>query len=267
MLRFKAPPPLSLYVHLPWCVRKCPYCDFNSWTMGEDPPLGRYVDALLLDLAAEAERAADRQLVSVFIGGGTPSVFSPARIGTVLEAVANRFSCVDDIEVTMEANPGTVESGDPTGYRAAGVNRLSLGAQSFSPSSLQALGRIHSVDDIRRSFGAAGASGRAADDRRRQRPRRSSVRRCLIAASRAAAGVVRTPSTTSRIDPRISDNDSPRPNRWPRLRLRDKPPVQVNTRSPIPARPRKVSASAPRATPRRVISCRPRVSRCSSPAS
>ena len=152
-------PPLSLYVHLPWCVRKCPYCDFNSWTMSDDPPLGRYVDALLLDLAAEAERAADRQLVSVFIGGGTPSVFSPARIGTVLEAVANRFSCVDDIEVTMEANPGTVESGDPTGYRAAGVNRLSLGAQSFSPSSLQALGRIHSVDDIRRSFGAARGAG------------------------------------------------------------------------------------------------------------
>jgi oxygen-independent coproporphyrinogen-3 oxidase len=151
--------PLSLYIHLPWCVRKCPYCDFNSWTMGEDAPLGRYVDALLLDLAAEAERAAGRELVSLFIGGGTPSVFSPAQIAAVLEAVASRFSRADDIEVTMEANPGTVESGDPAGYRAAGVNRLSLGAQSFSPSSLQALGRIHSVDDIRRSFDAARGAG------------------------------------------------------------------------------------------------------------
>mgnify|MGYP001108005764 CR=1 FL=1 len=151
--------PLSLYIHLPWCVRKCPYCDFNSWTMGEDAPLGRYVDALLLDLAAEAERAAGRELVSLFIGGGTPSVFSPAQIAAVLEAVASRFSRADDIEVTMEANPGTVESGDPAGYRAAGVNRLSLGAQSFSPSSLQALGRIHSVDDIRRSFDRARGAG------------------------------------------------------------------------------------------------------------
>jgi oxygen-independent coproporphyrinogen-3 oxidase len=127
--------------------------------MGEDAPLGRYVDALLLDLAAEAERAAGRELVSLFIGGGTPSVFSPAQIAAVLEAVASRFSRADDIEVTMEANPGTVESGDPAGYRAAGVNRLSLGAQSFSPSSLQALGRIHSVDDIRRSFDAARGAG------------------------------------------------------------------------------------------------------------
>ena len=151
--------PLSLYVHLPWCVRKCPYCDFNSWTMGEDAPLGRYIDALLLDLEAEAERAAGRELVSIFIGGGTPSVFSPAQIACVLEAVAKRFSRVADIEVTMEANPGTVECGDPAGYRAAGVNRLSLGAQSFSPSSLQALGRIHSVDDIRRSFDAARSAG------------------------------------------------------------------------------------------------------------
>lgn len=151
--------PLSLYVHLPWCVRKCPYCDFNSWTLGADAPLGRYVDALLLDLAAEAELAAGRELVSVFIGGGTPSVFSPAQIGTLLEAAAMRFSLARDIEVTMEANPGTVECGDPAGYRVAGVSRLSLGAQSFSPASLQALGRIHSVDDIRRSFAAARGAG------------------------------------------------------------------------------------------------------------
>ena len=151
--------PLSLYIHLPWCVRKCPYCDFNSWTMGEDAPLESYLDALLLDLAAEADRAAGRELVSIFIGGGTPSVFSPAQIASLLEAVASRFARADDIEITMEANPGTVECGDPAGYRAAGVNRLSLGAQSFSPSSLQALGRIHSVDDIQRSFDAARGAG------------------------------------------------------------------------------------------------------------
>jgi oxygen-independent coproporphyrinogen-3 oxidase len=152
-------PPLSLYVHLPWCVRKCPYCDFNSWTMGEDAPLGRYIEALLADLSAEAERAAGRELVSVFIGGGTPSVFSPARIGTLIGAIAGRFSLASDIEVTMEANPGTVECGDPAGYREAGVNRLSIGAQSFSLPSLQALGRIHSVDDIRRSFDTARNAG------------------------------------------------------------------------------------------------------------
>jgi oxygen-independent coproporphyrinogen-3 oxidase len=153
------PPPLALYVHLPWCVQKCPYCDFNSWTMGEEAPLDAYLQALLRDLALEADRAGPRELVSIFIGGGTPSVFSPGQIGAVLQAVDDRFTLGRDIEVTMEANPGTVESGDPAGYRTAGVNRLSLGAQSFSASSLAALGRIHSVDDIRRSFDAARAGG------------------------------------------------------------------------------------------------------------
>ena len=158
-LRQPEPPPLSLYVHLPWCVRKCPYCDFNSWAMSDDAPLDRYLDALLRDLAAESERAGDRELVSIFIGGGTPSVFSPAQIAALLEAVDERFALAGDIEVTMEANPGTVESGAPAGYRNAGVNRLSLGAQSFAPASLQALGRIHSVDDIRRSFDEARRGG------------------------------------------------------------------------------------------------------------
>jgi putative oxygen-independent coproporphyrinogen III oxidase len=152
-------PPLSLYVHLPYCVRKCPYCDFNSWTMGDDASLDRYLDALLGDLAGESERANGRELVSIFIGGGTPSVFSPSQIAALLEAVDDRFALAGDIEVTMEANPGTVESGDPEGYRNAGVNRLSLGAQSFSPASLAALGRIHSVDEIRRSFEAARRGG------------------------------------------------------------------------------------------------------------
>ena len=141
--------PLSLYVHLPWCVRKCPYCDFNSHTMGDDAPLERYVDTLLADLDLEAGRAGGRELVSVFLGGGTPSVFSPRQIGRLLDGVAGRFRLANDIEVTMEANPGTVECGDPAGYRKAGVNRLSIGAQSFSGDSLAALGRIHGVKDIR----------------------------------------------------------------------------------------------------------------------
>ena len=141
--------PLSLYVHLPWCVRKCPYCDFNSYTMGDDAPRDRYIEALLNDLDAEAQRAGNRELISVFLGGGTPSVFSPRQIGRLLDRVGRRFALAEDIEVTMEANPGTVECGDPAGYRKAGVSRLSVGAQSFSRTALRTLGRIHSVDDIR----------------------------------------------------------------------------------------------------------------------
>ena len=151
--------PLSLYVHLPWCVKKCPYCDFNSWSMAGDAPLDRYLEAMLADLALEARRAEGRPLLSIFIGGGTPSVFPPAAIGRLLDAVAARFTLAGDLEVTMEANPGTVECGDPAGYRAAGVNRLSIGAQSFSASSLEILGRIHSVDDIRRSVESARQAG------------------------------------------------------------------------------------------------------------
>ena len=152
-------PPLSLYVHLPWCVRKCPYCDFNSWTLGDDAPLDAYLDAVLLDLETEAQRAAGRELISVFIGGGTPSVFSAAQIATLLDAVAAHFRLSSTVEVTMEANPGTVECGDPAGYRRAGVNRLSLGAQSFSAPALQALGRIHTVADIGRAIGEARRGG------------------------------------------------------------------------------------------------------------
>ena len=152
-------PPLSLYVHLPWCVRKCPYCDFNSYTMGDDAPRERYLDALLTDLDVESQRANGRELISVFLGGGTPSIFSPQQIGRLLDGVGKRFALNGDIEVTMEANPGTVECGDPVGYRQAGVNRLSIGAQSFSPEALKALGRIHSVDDIKRAFGEAREAG------------------------------------------------------------------------------------------------------------
>ncbi len=152
-------PPLSLYVHLPWCVRKCPYCDFNSHAAGDSAPSARYVDALLADLDTEAERAASRPLISVFLGGGTPSLFSPSEIGSLIEGIAQRFTLADDIEITMEANPGTVECGDPKGYRQAGINRLSIGAQSFNAKSLAKLGRIHSVDDITRAVDAAHAAG------------------------------------------------------------------------------------------------------------
>jgi len=153
------PPPLSLYVHLPWCVRKCPYCDFNSYTAGDDAPREQYVSALLTDIDAEAERGVGRPLVSIFLGGGTPSFFTPAQIATVLGRIEDRFVLGADIEITMEANPGTVESGDPAGYRQAGVNRLSIGAQSFSAASLALLGRIHNVEDIERSVTEARAAG------------------------------------------------------------------------------------------------------------
>ena len=152
-------PPLSLYAHLPWCVRKCPYCDFNSYTAGDDAPRDQYVKALLADINVEADRASGRQLVSVFLGGGTPSFFTPAQIAEVLERIAKRFTLAPDIEITLEANPGTVECGDPAGYREAGVNRLSIGAQSFSTASLALLGRIHSVEDIERSVTEVRAAG------------------------------------------------------------------------------------------------------------
>ncbi len=151
--------PLSLYIHLPWCVRKCPYCDFNSYTAGDRAPRSRYLEALKTDLADEARRAGQRPLVSVFLGGGTPSLFTPDEIAGLLKAVREQYVLADDVEITMEANPGTVECGDPAGYRRAGVNRLSIGAQSFSPTSLAVLGRIHSVDDIGRAVHAATAAG------------------------------------------------------------------------------------------------------------
>jgi len=153
------PLPLSLYVHLPWCVRKCPYCDFNSHTAGANLERDRYIDALLVDLAIEARRADGRELVSIFMGGGTPSLFPPRDIARLLEGIASSFRLAADVEITMEANPGTVESGAPAGYRAAGINRLSIGAQSFSAERLAELGRIHSPQDIERSFDEAREAG------------------------------------------------------------------------------------------------------------
>ena len=152
-------PPLSLYVHLPWCVRKCPYCDFNSHTAGDDPPRRRYLDALLLDLEQESQRALGRRVETVFLGGGTPSLFTPDEIARLLEGVRHHLVLAEDAEITMEANPGTVDCGDPAGYREAGVNRLSIGGQSFNDELLKRLGRIHSSADVRQAVAAARAAG------------------------------------------------------------------------------------------------------------
>lgn len=148
-------PPLSLYVHLPWCLRKCPYCDFNSHTAGQDPPKGRYLEALIADLGAEAPAAAGRPVESVFFGGGTPSLFDAAEIAALLEAVARGLSLAPDAEITMEANPGALEHGRLAAYRRAGVNRLSLGAQSFDAATLLRLGRIHGPAEILAAFDEA----------------------------------------------------------------------------------------------------------------
>ncbi|MEX2125913.1 MAG: radical SAM family heme chaperone HemW [Woeseia sp.] len=141
-------PPLSLYVHLPWCVRKCPYCDFNSHTVGEATDKRRYLKALIADLRSEAGRAGGRVVETVFLGGGTPSFFSAAEIGELLAEIDAAFLLAENAEITLEANPGVVERDQLAAYRRAGINRLSLGAQSFSDQSLQRLGRIHGVSDI-----------------------------------------------------------------------------------------------------------------------
>ena len=140
-------PPLALYIHIPWCVRKCPYCDFNSHQLTGVFDAQRYVDALLADLDHELPRVADRELVSIFIGGGTPSLMPADAMERLLRGVNARLPSVPGAEVTLEANPGTLEAGRFAGYRAAGVNRLSIGAQSFDARSLQRLGRIHGPDE------------------------------------------------------------------------------------------------------------------------
>ena len=152
-------PPLSLYIHIPWCVRKCPYCDFNSHASPEALPEQDYTHALLRDLADELPLAAGRPLQSIFFGGGTPSLFSARAIGDILTGVNAAIDFAPDIEITLEANPGTAEQGRFSGYRAAGVNRLSLGVQSFQTEQLQALGRIHSGDEALRAVDMARRAG------------------------------------------------------------------------------------------------------------
>ena len=136
-------PPLALYVHIPWCVQKCPYCDFNSHAQKQAIPEAEYVSALLDDLSADLAFVAGRTLSSIFIGGGTPSLFSAQAIGQLLAGIQERIPFDDNIEITLEANPGTVEAGRFAGYQSAGVNRFSIGVQSFNPLHLQKLGRIH----------------------------------------------------------------------------------------------------------------------------
>lgn len=140
-------PPLSLYVHVPWCVRKCPYCDFNSHAQAGDLPENAYLQALLEDLDGELALVQGRQLQSIFIGGGTPSLMSAYFYQQLLPGIDKRIPFAQDIEITLEANPGTFEQARFGGFRAAGINRLSLGVQSFNDRSLQALGRIHSGRD------------------------------------------------------------------------------------------------------------------------
>jgi oxygen-independent coproporphyrinogen-3 oxidase len=152
-------PPLALYAHFPWCVQKCPYCDFNSHALRDELPEQRYVETLKRDLDAQSAAVANRSLVSVFLGGGTPSLFSPAAIGAFLDHARATLGFEPDIEVTMEANPGTIERGRFAEYRAAGVTRVSLGAQSFDDAQLKTLGRIHSAAETRRAAEELHAAG------------------------------------------------------------------------------------------------------------
>ena len=135
--------PLTLYIHLPWCVRKCPYCDFNSHALRDAVPEAAYVDALARDLDFAARHLDARPLQAIFFGGGTPSLFSPAAIGRILSHAEQRLGFAEDVEITLEANPGTLEHGRFRDYREAGVNRVSLGVQSFDDAKLKVLGRIH----------------------------------------------------------------------------------------------------------------------------
>ncbi len=144
-------PPLSLYIHIPWCVKKCPYCDFNSHQAPQRVPEADYVDALIADLRQDSGWTQGRRVESVFFGGGTPSLFAPASIGRILDGVAGIVPLAPGAEVTLETNPGTVEHGRFDAYRSAGINRVSLGVQSFDDGALARIGRIHGADEARRA--------------------------------------------------------------------------------------------------------------------
>ena len=160
-LTLAALPPLSLYVHLPWCIRKCPYCDFNSHALRGDLetlPQRRYVDALIVDLEAALPLVWGRRVHTIFLGGGTPSLFDPAEIGRLLAAVRARLPLAPGCEVTLEANPGTFERERFHGYADAGVTRLSIGVQSFDDARLHALGRVHDAAQARAAIEEAKAA-------------------------------------------------------------------------------------------------------------
>lgn len=138
--------PLSLYVHIPWCVKKCPYCDFNSHEIQNTLPEDQYIDALILDLKAHCKDAQTREVQSIFIGGGTPSIFSSNSIQRLMSSFRNELTLSDTAEITIEANPGTTDQENFSGFLEAGINRISIGAQSFSNTQLKSLGRIHNAD-------------------------------------------------------------------------------------------------------------------------
>lgn len=140
-------PPLGLYVHIPWCIRKCPYCDFNSHTLQDILPESQYIQALMCDLDQDLQLVHSRSLHSLFIGGGTPSLFSPEAIEELINRIHQRLDFDDDIEITLEANPGTLERNKFIEFKAAGINRLSIGIQSFCNQQLEALGRIHDAGE------------------------------------------------------------------------------------------------------------------------
>ena len=164
--RHDVAPPLSLYIHMPWCVKKCPYCDFNSHGLrNEPPPYAAYIEHLLADLDADlrdfAAALEGRPIVSVFFGGGTPSLFAPELVARFVDGARERLPFVDGCEITLETNPGTVEHGRFDGYLAAGVNRISFGIQSFDDDKLQRLGRIHSAAEAEAAVKSAQDAGYA----------------------------------------------------------------------------------------------------------
>ncbi len=153
------PIPLSLYIHIPWCIKKCPYCDFNSHEAKNDIPEERYLDALIKDLESELPHIWGRSIESIFIGGGTPSLFSAKGIDNLLKRLRERLSIRPNIEITMEANPGTFEQERFNGFREAGINRLSIGIQSYNNDHLSKLGRIHGSDEALNASSIASKSG------------------------------------------------------------------------------------------------------------
>lgn len=159
MFNFVSQPPLSLYVHFPWCVRKCPYCDFNSHAVKAPLDEDRYIQALLRDLEQDLPKIWGRRVISVFMGGGTPSLFSPEAIESFLSAARARLGLHPDAEITLEANPGTVDYAKFAEFRSAGVNRLSIGVQSFNDDQLQAIGRIHGRKESIKAVEAAHYAG------------------------------------------------------------------------------------------------------------
>jgi len=159
MFNFTALPPLSLYVHIPWCVRKCPYCDFNSHSSGNTLPEKQYLDSLFADLEHDLPEVWGRPVQSIFIGGGTPSLFSAKAIDELLAGLRLRLPIEPLAEITLEANPGTIETGKFAEFRSAGINRLSIGCQSFNNDYLQKLGRIHDAKEAIHAAESAHAAG------------------------------------------------------------------------------------------------------------